>query len=35
MPGSQKMGKSFTATIIRQGPMCYIPVPFDPKEVFG
>lgn len=30
-----KMHKSFTATIVRQGPMCYIPVPFDPREVFG
>ena len=29
------MHKSFKATIVRQGPMCYIPVPFDPKDVFG
>jgi hypothetical protein len=27
--------KSFTATIVREGPMCYIPLSFDPKSVFG
>jgi hypothetical protein len=29
------MKKTFQATIVRQGSMCYIPVPFDPKPVFG
>src|SRR5215211_9509316 len=27
--------KSFKARIFRDGPMCFIPVPFDPKDVFG
>jgi hypothetical protein len=27
--------KSYTTTIVREGSMCYIPVPFDPKPVFG
>lgn len=27
--------KSFKTTIVREGSMCYIPVPFDPKPVFG
>src|SRR6187549_2928153 len=27
--------KTFTTTIVRDGSMCFIPVPFDPKEVFG
>ena len=27
--------KSFKATIFREGPMCYIPLAFDPKSVFG
>src|SRR5687767_6279014 len=27
--------KTFKATIVRDGSMCFIPVPFDPKEVFG
>jgi hypothetical protein len=29
------MRKSFNTTIVRDGSMCFIPVPFDPKEVFG
>lgn len=29
------MKKTFRATIFRDGPMCFIPVPFDPKPVFG
>ena len=29
------MKKSFKTTIVRDGSMCYIPVPFDPKPVFG
>ena len=29
------MKKSFDTTIVRDGSMCFIPVPFDPKEVFG
>ena len=27
--------KSFKVTIVRDGSMCFIPVPFDPKPVFG
>ena len=29
------MTKTFTATIVRDGSMCYIPLTFDPKPVFG
>jgi hypothetical protein len=29
------MKKVFRATILREGSMCAIPVPFDPKPVFG
>lgn len=29
------MKKSYRTTIVREGSMCYIPVPFDPKAVFG
>ena len=27
--------RSFETTIVREGSMCFIPVPFDPREVFG
>jgi hypothetical protein len=27
--------RSFSATVVREGASCYIPVPFDPKAVFG
>jgi hypothetical protein len=27
--------KTFKTTIVRDGSMCFIPVPFDPKPVFG
>ena len=27
--------KTFKTTIVRNGSMCYIPVTFDPKKVFG
>jgi len=27
--------KTFTVKIVRNGAMCFIPVPFDPKAVFG
>lgn len=27
--------KTFKGTIVRDGVMCYIPLPFDPKPVFG
>src|SRR5688500_1269738 len=27
--------KTFTTTIVRDGSVCFIPVPFDPKPVFG
>jgi hypothetical protein len=29
------MKKTFRTTIVRDGSMCFIPVPFDPKPVFG
>src|SRR5262245_44080089 len=27
--------RTFTTTIVREGSMCYIPLTFDPREVFG
>jgi hypothetical protein len=27
--------KTFRTTIVREGSMCFIPVPFDPKPLFG
>jgi hypothetical protein len=27
--------KTFTATLVRDGSSCFIPVPFDPRPVFG
>ena len=29
------MRKTFEATIVRHGAACFIPVPFDPRPVFG
>jgi len=29
------MKKTFQTTIVRNGSMCFIPVPFDPRPVFG
>ena len=29
------MKKTFRTTIVRDGSMCFIPLPFDPKPVFG
>ena len=29
------MTKTFQTTIVREGSMCFVPVPFDPKPVFG
>jgi len=29
------MKKTFKTTIVREGAMCFIPVPFDPRPVFG
>ncbi|HEU5057437.1 MAG TPA: YdeI/OmpD-associated family protein [Kofleriaceae bacterium] len=29
------MKRRYRTTIVRDGSMCFIPVPFDPKEVFG
>ncbi len=29
------MKKTFQTTVFRDGSICFIPVPFDPKEVFG
>ncbi len=37
-PGDFQMAptsKTFTTTIVRDGSMCFIPVTFDPKSVFG
>lgn len=27
--------KTFKTTVVKEGPMCFVPVPFDPKPVFG
>jgi len=27
--------KTFTVTLVSEGAMCFIPVPFDPRKVFG
>jgi len=27
--------KTFMTTVVRDGAMCFIPIPFDPKAVFG
>lgn len=29
------MKKRYRTTIVRDGSVCYVPVPFDPKEAFG
>lgn len=29
------MKKTFKTTIVRDGSMCFLPLPFDPKPVFG
>ena len=29
------IARTYTTTIVRDDPMCIIPVPFDPKPVFG
>jgi hypothetical protein len=29
------MQKKFKTTIVRDGSMCFIPVPFDPRPIFG
>jgi hypothetical protein len=29
------ISKTFETTIIREGSMCFVPVPFDPKPIFG
>jgi hypothetical protein len=31
----KKVKKTFQTTIVRDGSMCFIPVPFDPAPVFG
>jgi hypothetical protein len=33
--GTRAAGKTFTTTIVRDGSMCFIPVPFDPAPIFG
>jgi hypothetical protein len=35
MIGAFMKSKTYKTTIVREGMMCYIPVPFDPKTVFG
>jgi hypothetical protein len=32
LPGTSR---TFTTTIVRDGATCFIPVPFDPRQVFG
>lgn len=29
------MKKTFTTTIERDGSMCFVPIPFDPRSIFG
>lgn len=29
------MKKTFRTTLVRDDPMCFVPVPFDPRAVFG
>jgi hypothetical protein len=29
------ISRTFSATIVRDGPACFIPLPFDPRDVFG
>ncbi len=31
----KKLKQTFQVTIVRDGSMCFIPVPFDPRPVFG
>ncbi len=32
---TKSIAKTFKTTIFRDGSMCFIPVTFDPKDVFG
>ena len=32
---AEPITKRYTTTIVKDGSMCFIPVPFDPKPVFG
>jgi hypothetical protein len=34
MPGPPSV-QTFTATVVRDGPSCYVVLPFDPKAAFG
>lgn len=29
------ISKAFTVTLVKDGSTCFIPIPFDPREVFG
>src|SRR5438105_346046 len=33
--GDSMISKSFKTTIVRDGSMCFLPLTFDPKAVFG
>src|SRR5213593_2482315 len=33
--GKSMISRTFTTTIVRDGSMCFIPVTFDPRSVFG
>ena len=36
LPGADPMpSRSFSATVVRDGPSCFVALPFDPKAVFG
>jgi len=35
MPSPSPPVRTFTATVVRDGPSCYVPLPFDPKAAFG
>lgn len=32
---AKPISKTFTTTIVRDGSMCFIPIPFDPAPIFG
>lgn len=35
MPTAKPLSKTFKTTIVRDGAMCFIPIPFDPASIFG
>ena len=34
-PSVQTFKQTFSGTVVRDGPSCYVLLPFDPKAVFG